>query len=282
MPSTLETCTSSSRPAAPSAGDTLFETDTKKIITYSGTDWYLYEYDGTTDFQNSYSVLFDGTNEHVDFASNPGLNVKSVSYWFNQASSVTSMIVSGLGGALYTTYGGFGTGTNGQIRWNDGYAGGESASSVFSYNTWNHFAAFHVPSGYTDSAGSATGNGAGWAVYVNNTRVDVQTASGAYGTTPVDTTDKLKIGKEGERADTLPFNGRVDEVALFTSSLSASNVSAIYNSGVPTDISSLSPALYLRMGDNDSGTGTTITDQASGNNHGTLQNSATFSSSVPS
>lgn len=56
MPSTLETCTSSSRPASPSAGDTLFETDTKKIITYSGTDWYLYEYDGTTGYD------LDGTN----------------------------------------------------------------------------------------------------------------------------------------------------------------------------------------------------------------------------
>jgi len=45
--STLNTCTSSTRPASPAAGDTLFETDTNKIITYDGTDWRLYVSDGS-------------------------------------------------------------------------------------------------------------------------------------------------------------------------------------------------------------------------------------------
>lgn len=45
--STLTTCTSSTRPASPAAGDTLFETDTNKIITYDGTDWRLYASDGS-------------------------------------------------------------------------------------------------------------------------------------------------------------------------------------------------------------------------------------------
>ena len=39
---------------------------------------------------------------------------------------------------------------------------------------------------------------------------------------------------------------------------------------------------WWRMGDNDNGTGTTITDQGSGGNDGTLTNGPTFSSSVPS
>ena len=43
MTSTLLTCTSSTRPASPSAGDTLFETDTNKIIVYSGSDWKEYD-----------------------------------------------------------------------------------------------------------------------------------------------------------------------------------------------------------------------------------------------
>lgn len=46
MTSTLLTCTSSTRPASPSAGDTLFETDTNKIIVYSGSDWKVYDSDG--------------------------------------------------------------------------------------------------------------------------------------------------------------------------------------------------------------------------------------------
>lgn len=41
--STLLTCTSSTRPASPNAGDTLFETDTDKIIVWSGTAWKEYQ-----------------------------------------------------------------------------------------------------------------------------------------------------------------------------------------------------------------------------------------------
>lgn len=47
MTSTLLTCTSSTRPGSPTAGDTLFETDTNKIIVYSGSDWKVYDSDGT-------------------------------------------------------------------------------------------------------------------------------------------------------------------------------------------------------------------------------------------
>ena len=74
----------------------------------------------------------------------------------------------------------------------------------------------------------------------------------------------------------------IDEVSFFNSALSASNVADIYNSGVPNDISSLSPVGWWRMGDNNSGSGTTITDQGSGGNDGTLTNGPTFSTTVPS
>ena len=64
------------------------------------------------------------------------------------------------------------------------------------------------------------------------------------------------------------------------------NLASIYNSGVPTDIGTnglnLSPLHWWRMGDNDSGTGTTITDQGSGSNDASLVNGPTFSTDVPS
>mgnify|MGYP003146192031 CR=1 FL=1 len=48
MTSTLLTCANASaRPASPSAGDTLFQEDTKQIIVYSGSDWKVYDSDGT-------------------------------------------------------------------------------------------------------------------------------------------------------------------------------------------------------------------------------------------
>ena len=70
------------------------------------------------------------------------------------------------------------------------------------------------------------------------------------------------------------FNGLIDEFAIFDSELSSSDATAIYNSGVPADLTSYSPVGWWRMGDDDNGTGTTITDQGSGGNNGTLNNMA--------
>ena len=78
------------------------------------------------------------------------------------------------------------------------------------------------------------------------------------------------------------FTGNIDEVAVFSSELSASDVEDIYNSGAPVDLSSYSPASWWRMGDDDGATGTTITNQGSGGNNGTLTNGPTFSTTVPS
>jgi hypothetical protein len=53
--STLNTCTSSTRPGSPSAGDTLFETDTNKIIVYDGSAFKEYDSD---------AVGYTSTGEH--------------------------------------------------------------------------------------------------------------------------------------------------------------------------------------------------------------------------
>lgn len=77
------------------------------------------------------------------------------------------------------------------------------------------------------------------------------------------------------------FDGAIDELAIWDSALSASDVTDIYNSGVPGDLRSYSPVGWWRMGDNDGATGTTITDQGSGGNDGTLINGPTFSTDIP-
>jgi len=57
--STINTCTSSTRPVAPSAGDTLFETDTDSVIVYDGSAWKSYGADN-----GGYNL--DGTNSLTD------------------------------------------------------------------------------------------------------------------------------------------------------------------------------------------------------------------------
>jgi hypothetical protein len=64
--------------------------------------------------------------------------------------------------------------------------------------------------------------------------------------------------------------GYCDELAIWDSDQSA-NASTIYNSGVPNDLSSLSPLSWWRMGEaaNYAGGQWTLTDQGSGGNDGT-------------
>ena len=70
--------------------------------------------------------------------------------------------------------------------------------------------------------------------------------------------------------------GNIDEFAFWNSDQSA-NFSTIYGTGVPNDISGLSPLNWYRF----EGTGTTATDSGSGAINGTLINGVTRSSDVP-
>ena len=230
-------------------------------------------------FENGYSAEFDGTNDYCGVGSDPGLSVYALSCWFKADSfSTNPMLVSGFGGTAYTTYGGIGVSLTGDIRWNDGYAGSSSGSGFMSTGTWHHYLINYVDSGYTDLDGTASNNGKGYQIWIDGVRKDQTLGSTSWNFSLMTTTDKFKVGREGER-QTYLLNGLVDEVAIFGSSLSASDIATIYNSGTPTDLTDYSPTLWWRMGDNDSGTGTTVTDQGSGSNDGTLTNRASFSTS---
>ena len=65
-------------------------------------------------------------------------------------------------------------------------------------------------------------------------------------------------------------SGNIDEVSVFNSELSQSDITTIYNGGVPNDISSLNPLSWWRCGDGD--TAPTLTDNGSGGNDGTMTN----------
>jgi hypothetical protein len=115
----------------------------------------------------------------------------------------------------------------------------------------------------------------GQGAYVNNGLT--ATAVGLNGIPSSTVFDKLRIGARfngGNDMDAL-----FDEVAVYNTDLSASNISAIYNSGSPNDLSSLSTSTNLvgwwRFEDN-------TDDSSSNSNSGTLTNGATYNSSVPS
>ena len=89
----------------------------------------------------------------------------------------------------------------------------------------------------------------------------------------------IDIDKIGFGFNNWYFQGNIDEVAIWNSQLSQSDITSIYNNGVPNDISSLSPLSWWRCGDGD--TAPTLTDNGSGGNDGTMQSFNTFSTDVP-
>jgi len=69
-------------------------------------------------------------------------------------------------------------------------------------------------------------------------------------------------------------------VAVFNTELSASDITTIYNSGVPNDLTGTSGLVsWWRMGDGD--TAPTLLDNGTAGNNATMNNFSTFSTNVP-
>lgn len=246
-------------------GKAYFETDTNSFIVYNGYGWVELQSDGTGAAApfSQYSVDFDGTDDYVDVGDVTALNSAtnaSYSFWYNWSTQGTVCSLLGDVSKGLEVY------HHSNTLYAHNFIDGNTYLSVSrpSTGTW-----YHVVCTFNSSASK---------LYLNGSLVD--SGSGASATAS-NCGNSFQIARLSG-SNLLGGAKLIDEVALFTSTLSASDVTAIYNSGVPTDLTSYSPVAWWRMGDNDGGTGTTITDQGSGSNNGTLTNGPTFSTDVPS
>ena len=234
-------------------------------------------------FSNVYSLALDGTDDRVtmgdvlDFA-NDGTQAFSLSAWFKTTDTATQVLIgkqlntspfNGYNLSLSSNTIGFFLGTtSGQAR----IQGLSPTLSSITNGNWHHVALTY----------DGSQNISGFTIYFNNSSQSITTT---FNNTPtaVASSAEFMIGARGiNSSNSVFFDGNIDEVAYFTSELTSGNIATIYNSGVPGDISALNPVGWWRMGDNDGGSGTTVTDQGSGGNNGTLTNDAAFEEDVPS
>ena len=109
-------------------------------------------------------------------------------------------------------------------------------------------------------------------LYVNGSNVATTSTSGY---TTNQTTQFVGIGDKAQTAVNLPFNGQIDEFAFWNEALTASEITALYNSGNglnayvnSTDYTSSSNLVtYLQMQSN--------VNSRTGNNHGSFEGSGT-------
>ena len=235
-------------------------------------------------YENILSGSFDGTDDYLEIpqgAFDLGTGNWTFSFWFRPtgitSTSETIFMVQGSSGKYLAGF----------IR-NDAFMLSDWNNTTLSYsttladNTWYHGAYIKNGSGTTDLH-----------LYLNGTK----RLEGYHAHTPDygNDTATTRIGEIQTIAPhSFPFQGQIDEFAFWSSALTSSDITAIYNSGVPADLSSLSPVGWWRLGDGtgdtDSGGGApantdtigTVVDQGSGGNNATGTNGPTYSSTVPS
>jgi len=88
----------------------------------------------------------------------------------------------------------------------------------------------------------------------------------------------------GRDGATLEMAGNLDEISIWTSTLTEANHNTIYNSGTPLDISALGIsglAHWWRGGDNNGGTGTTMSDAVGSYSIDYFNDNTAFEADVP-
>lgn len=290
--STLTSTTSTTRPTlgASDVGKSYFETDSNRIIVWDGTAWHLWNHDliitpGLT--SNNFSLSVDGVDDYVNCGTNgdlSGATAFSLAFWWKPSVSGDSPSI----GAR------------------------QNVSNIYAMYKSNFVIATPSVSPSTKTKAFTEPTGTDWRYYVlsynagtvflhiNGTQIFSE--SGFPPSLTTSTSAPFQIGRYTTLSGS-SFNseGLIDDVALWSSALSASAATTIYNSGNPFDLTADSGNYnqssnligYWKMGDGSGDTaagGVSISDGATvggvqnlanpGTYDGTGTNGATYASKI--
>ena len=244
----------------------------------------------------NYSIDFDGTNDylaiadHDDFSFGDGSTTDSpfsISAWIYMDEATKFRLVAKTADSdnrewLFTTTAGDDLG---MIMYDLVPDAGYSNRYLYKYSNASLVAGqwYHVAMTYSGNSSSSGIN-----LYVDGSAVATTTADlsvgGAYASMHNHAAG-VSIG--AWHRDTPEYaNGKIDDVAIWSVELDADAITAIYNSGVPTDLTtnagnydnSSSLIGWWRMNEN---TGTTVADSSTNSHTATLTNGPTFSTDTP-
>ncbi len=233
---------------------------------------------GGSSFASTNSFSFDGNTDYVDMGPPSNLNFDadnpfSISVWFKRSSDLNAfaIVAKSLGfpdinGYMLFVYQ---DKVYFRIRKNASLQHQIISNNTHPLNTWVHYVVTYD--------GSRSGAGQGLNLYQDGIKLTNVAKSGNFATGSAQTSANFSVGSRESTSD-LFFNGNIDEVSVFNSELSASDVTSIYNGGVPNNLNDLStpPLSWWRMGEEANYTGRewVLTDQGSGGNNG-------FSNTLP-
>jgi hypothetical protein len=231
-------------------------------------------------FNNTLSTNFL-TNDYLNAtanSSNPFYRLNqatatpwAVAFWFkagtsnNQNQTIISFGGDDLNneGRVWIKYNG-GNGSRQQLIFRYGtdfnYLQFTTPVNTVTPNTWSHYI-FNYDGGTTENgSGGLSTSYSRFKVYKNGSLLTMTNANNNFGFSGEVKDEFFRIGRQTASGQYMRNNCRVDELALWNTD-EQSNVSDIYNSGVPFDLSTLTspPNNWWRMGDGD--TFPTISDQ---------------------
>ncbi len=228
--------------------------------------------------KSGFSMSFDGTNDFLDcgnFTILDGLTNLTVSMWVNfdtlpQTTTNAARDLFRKGSNLFSR--GFGIAIAG-----DGGSGNGPRLRVQVPGFFMHadHSSSPIPTGQWVHVG-VTMSSNGFNMYLNGDRFSSED-QGTGVTIVTNPSDKLSIGSNlGSNA----HDGLMDEIAVFNSTKTQSEIQNFYNGGAPTDLTEESGLIaYWRM---EEGSGLTVADSSANSNTATLTNGPAFNSSVPS
>ncbi len=223
------------------------------------------------------SFAFDGVDDYVsiyDGASGSGpfqftaSDSFSFSAWIKTSSTAAqNQIISFRGTALlwWSTFS-----TSGNIRLKMYLR--DDSSNVVSISSYNSASGWIAADTWTNVIFTRNASTNELNLYINGSAAQAAVTD----TTSDDFTayDKLSIANDNYSGGRYWFDGMIDDVSIWDSALSASDVSAIYNSGVPKDESATSNLVgYWKMGEGATfSTNWTVPDDSSNSSNGTSAN----------
>ena len=222
---------------------------------------------------NEYCIDFDGEDDYVDCGNDASLKITG--------SSIT--LSAWIRADNFSTYSWDNTIIDFHNDLMSGYGLRCGGSGILSFNLGNGISWYEITSSANAlSTGEwyfvvGTYDGSTQRIYINGTQVSFIARSLSIA---ANTTSDFYIG-ESDYYPGRRFDGRIDEVAVWNTALSASAITALYNSGTPIDASANSGNYtsaanlkgYWRFSENN---GTTAYDISGNANHGTLTNGPTY------
>ena len=227
-------------------------------------------------FNNIYSTHFDGVDDYVSLGVTGMSSVKntgSISAWFKLETTASSVDIIRLFEDINNNIRVFYHASSNELR--TVYKAGGTATLAVLTDVVEADGLWHHVSSTWDSSGNLS-------IYLDGTLKQANAISGTF----TGTFSAAAIGNNAQGGNF--WKGNIDEVVLFNKTLSGTEVSNLYNDGLPFNPQPVANMKgYWKMGDggivgNPIATYPTIVDET-GNNNGTMTNmtSTDFEADVP-